>query len=233
MKQISFILLLFFAFAFQAQAQVKATLKEEVRTMSEGAHNALVVDLPNCSADKVGDIWKTFVKKNYKGKVKYKKKDKLYISDDATVKDMSENTVDIYAMVQDKGEEGAEIVIWFNLGVSYLSQKEFPNQFQVAEEVVNKFTKKLSADLLEDLLKAEEKTLKELEKDMKELEKDEKKLTKDIEDYKETIKKMEENIKQAEEDIKKSKEDQGTKKKEVDDQTQVVEELKQKIKANK
>jgi len=209
-------------------AQVEATMKEEMRAMSEGNFNCVVMSFPATSADKVGDIWEKFIK-DYKGKTKYDRRVKEYFTDNATIKGMSDNTVDVYAKVEERGEAGSEIAVWYNLGVSYLAKKDFPAQFDVAQQMLDKFTKKLSADLLEELLKEEEKTLKGMQGDLKDLVKDEEKRKKDIEDYKETIQKMEENIKSAEEDIKVKLEEQGGKKKEIDDQTKKIDELKQKI----
>jgi len=212
-----------------ATAQVKTTLKEEVRANSKGSFPALVLIIPNTTGDKVRDTWESFVK-NYKGKTNYSKKDKEVFSDDATIKEMSENTVDIYARIDENAEKGSELTVWFNLGAIYLSQKEFPKQFDVARKILEKFSDKLSADMLEDLLKEEEKALKKLEEDYKDLEKDEEKRKKDIVDYKETIRKMEENIKKAEEDIKTKIEEKSKKKSEIDTQTKKVNDVKTEIK---
>lgn len=209
-------------------AQINSKMKEENRAMSQGSFNCIVIELPATSADKVGDVWEKFIK-DYKGKTKYDRKAKEYFTDDATVKGMSENTVDIYAKVEDRGDAGSEIAIWYNLGVTYLSQKEFGAQFEVAQKMLEKFTKRLSADLLEDLLKAEEKILKDMNGNLSDLVKEEEKRKKDIEDYQNTIKKMEESIKKAEEDIKAKLEEQGAKKKEIDEQNKKIDELKKKI----
>ena len=212
-----------------ATAQVKTTLKEEVRANSKGSFPALVLIIPNTTGDKVKDTWESFVK-NYKGKSNYSKKDKEVFTDDAFIKEMSENTVDIYARIDENAEKGSELTVWFNLGAIYLSQKEFPKQFDVARKILEKFSDKLSADMLEDLLKEEEKALRKLEDDYKDLEKDEERRKKDIIDYKETIRKMEENIKKAEEDIKTKIEEKSKKKTEIDAQNKKVNDVKTEIK---
>jgi hypothetical protein len=107
-------------FSNTASAQVKSAIKEEVRAMSEGSFNAIVLELPATSADKVEDAWKSFMKK-YKGKTKYSKKNKEFFTDDTEIKGMSDNTIDVYAKVEDRGDAGSELVVWFNLGVTYLS----------------------------------------------------------------------------------------------------------------
>lgn len=228
MKQFFLSSIIFMFFLSFASAQVKTTLKEENRTCSKGSQPALVLNIPNTSADKVRDTWESFIK-SYKGKTDYNKKDKEVFTDDALIKEMSENTVDIIARI-DETEKGSELTVWFNLGVTFLSQKEFSKQFDVARKLLEKFSDKLSADLLEELLKEQEKILKKLEGDYKDLERDEEKRKKDIVDYKETIRKMEENIKKAEEDIKIKIEEKAKKKTEVDEQTKKVNEVKNDIK---
>lgn len=228
MKQFFLSAIIFMFFLSFASAQVKTTLKEESRTCSKGSQPALVLNIPNTSADKVRDTWESFIK-SYKGKTDYNKKDKEIFTDDALIKEMSENTVDIIARV-DETEKGSELTVWFNLGVTFLSQKEFSKQFDVARKLLEKFSDKLSADLLEELLKEQEKILKKLEGDYKDLERDEEKRKKDIVDYKDTIRKMEENIKKAEEDIKIKIEEKAKKKTEVDEQNKKVNEVKNDIK---
>ncbi len=144
----------------------KLTLKEEVRANSKGTFPALVMEFPTTTADKVKDAWESFIKE-YKGKTNYSKKEKEFLTNDATIKEMSENTVDIYARVDDKADKGSSITVWFNLGITYLSQKEFPKQFEVASKMMDKFSQRVSSDLLEQLLKEEEKVLKNLESDLK------------------------------------------------------------------
>jgi len=204
---------------YNAMAQVKATMKEEMRSNSKGSFSCIVMDFPATSYDKVKDSWNSFIKE-YKGKTDYTKKDKEFFTDDASIKDMSENTVDIYARLTDREDKGSEFAVWFNLGVNYLSQKDFPS-------------KKLSADVLEDQLKEEEKKMKKIEDELKDFEKEESKRKSDIEDYKATIKKMEDNIKKAEDDIKKAIENQGTKKTELSDQKKKVTEVENALKSYK
>jgi len=228
MKQFFLSAIIFMFFLSVASAQVKTTLKEENRSCSKGSQPCLVLNIPNTSADKVRDTWESFIK-SYKGKTDYNRKDKEVFTDDALIKEMSENTVDIIARV-DETEKGSELTVWFNLGVTFLSQKEFSKQFDIARKLLEKFSDKLSADLLEELLKEQEKILKKLEGDYKDLERDEEKRKKDIVDYKETIRKMEENIKKAEEDIKIKIEEKAKKKAEVDEQTKKFNEVKNDIK---
>jgi hypothetical protein len=213
-------------------AQIKADINDEVRANSKGSFPCLVMNFSATSSDEVKDAWKSFIKE-YKGKTDYENKTKEFITDDATIKDMSENSVDVIARIENKGEKGSEMSVWFNLGVTYVSKKDFPKQYDVAVKLLEKFTKKLSADLLEEELKEEEKALRKLESDLKDLVRDESNLKSDIEKYKDTIKKMEENIKKAEEDIKQKVDEQGKKKGEIDTQKKKVGEVESNLKSMK
>jgi len=226
---ILFILILSSKFSI---AQIKADITEEERANSKGSKPCLVMSFSATSSDEVKDAWKSFIK-DYKGKTDYENKTKEFITDDATIKDMSENSVDVIARIENKGEKGSEMTVWFNLGVTYVSKKDFPKQYDVAVKLLEKFTKKLSADLLEKELKEEEKALSKLESDLKDLVKDESNLKNDIEKYKDTIKKMEENIKKAEEDIKQKVDEQGKKKGEIDTQKKKVGEVESNLKSMK
>ncbi len=232
MKHFILPLIFLFGIGFSSiSAQIKFSLKEENRAMSAGSQNALVIELPNSSAKEVGNAWKDFIKK-YKGKTKYDKRAKEYFTDNTIIKGVSDenNTIDVYAKVEDKGEAGSEIAIWFNLGGTYLSQKEHPDRFEAAKKTLEKFTEQLSADMFEDILKEEEKKLKDMEKELKDMEKDKEKREKDIRDYKDKIEEMNNNIADAEGDIKENLEKQGEQKKAIDDQSKVIDELKAKIK---
>lgn len=209
-------------------AQIKVEIKEETKSMSRASANALVMELPGVSAKEAAKAWSKF-SKGFKGKTKYERKTDEYFTDNATVKDMSDNTVDMIAKVTPKGDEGCELTVWFNLGASYLSSKDYADRYPAGEAVMKSFANEVSASMIEEELKLQEKVLKEMEADLKKLEKDKLTREKDIETYKETIKKMEENIVTAEDDITKNVEDQGAKTTEIEGQNTMIEEIKARL----
>jgi chromosome segregation ATPase len=172
------------------------------------------MELPGTSSKEVGKAWTKFIKK-YKGKTKYERRANEYITEDATLKEMSDNTVDVIAKIEERGQDGSVISVWYNLGVSYLSSKDYSERYPAGEKLLKDFAKSVSTDMIEAELKEAEKLLKDKESDLAKLEKEEKQRTKDIEDYKNTIKKMEQNIVEAENDVKESKEGQGKAKVEI------------------
>ena len=97
-------------------------IKEEERTMSKGQFNAYAVVIKGKKRKKVEKAWHKFLKKNCDAKSKYDKKQKLHFTDDAKIKEMSENTVDVYTSFHDMGSD-MEVVVWYDLGGAYLSKE--------------------------------------------------------------------------------------------------------------
>ena len=232
MKTLVLLSALLLGISSSSWAQIKSLIKEETKANSKGTFNALVMELPGTSSKEVGKAWSKFIKK-YKGKTKYDRRGNEYMTEDATIKEMSDNTVDIIAKVEERGQEGTVLTVWYNLGVSYLSSKDFSDRYPAGEKLLKDFAKSVSADMIEEELKAAEKLLKDYEGNLSKLEKEEKQRTKDIETYKNTITKMEQSIVEAENDVKESKEGQGKAKVEIDDQKKVVDEIKQRLESVK
>ena len=213
-------------------AQLKVEIKEETKSMSKGSFNALVMELPGTNDKDVNNALKKFMKQ-YKGKVKYDKKINEHIADNSTIKDMSDTTVDIYAKVEPKGDAGTALSVWFNLGASYLSSKDYADRYPAAEQFMKAFANEVSADMIKEELKVQEKLLKDKETELKKLEKDKDGYEKAIADAKATIQKMEEQIDKGETDIKQNDEDQVNKKTEIEEQKKVVEDVKQRLESVK
>lgn len=232
MKTLLLLSALLLGISSSSWAQIKSLIKEETKANSKGTFNALVMELPGTSSKEVAKAWNKFIKK-YKGKTKYDRRANEYITEDATIKEMSDNTVDIIAKVEERGQEGSVISVWYNLGVSYLSSKDFPDRYPPGEEILRDFAKSVSADMIEAELKEAEKLLKDYEGNLSKLEKEEKQRTKDIEDYKNTIQKMEKNIVEAENDVKESKDGQVKAKEEIEEQKKVVDEIKTRLESVK
>ncbi len=214
----------------EATAQKELKISEETRAMSLGQFNCLVMQLPGTKKKDVEGAWGDYVKK-YKGKTKSNKSGEQF-TDDATIKDMSPNTVDIYAKVVDlPNNGGTELTVWFNVGLTYLSSKDFPQQYAAGDKLLREFAGTVSAALLAEELKAEEKKLKDFEEELKSLEKAKSGHDKDILNAKETIKKQEDNIRKSEEEIKANLKSQEDKQKQINDQKKAVEDAAARLKA--
>jgi DNA repair exonuclease SbcCD ATPase subunit len=228
MKTLMLTLFSLVALVSTSWGQIDSPVKEETKANSKGSFNALTMELPGTTSKGVQKAWGKFIKK-LKGKTKFDRKTNEYIADDATIKDMSDNTVDIIMKIEERGQDGTAISVWFNLGASYLSSKDYAERYPAGEKILKQFANLVSADMIEEELKEAEKQLKELEDLLKKLEKDEAQRIKDIETYRATIQKMEESIITAEGDIKKSEEDQGNTTLTIEEQKKIVEDIQKRL----
>ncbi|MEL7120833.1 MAG: hypothetical protein AAFO07_15380 [Bacteroidota bacterium] len=219
MKQF-LILTLLMAFVFTTNAQ-EFSLKEAQKGMSDGVHNALVIELTGISEKDAIDIWKNFFK-DYKSKPKKVKRSDDWMCDDAQIKTISDNTIDVYANFE--GVKANTVVsVWFNLGGAYVSSSLNQDQFQAAANFMRSYRMKIDQFAAEADLVEQEKIMKDMEKDLKKLEKDKEDYEKKIEEAKALIAEMENNIKQ-------NGEEQVSKKAEIEAQSKVVENAKQEVK---
>lgn len=215
-----------------AQAQIQATLREESRSMSQGTHNALVLDLPGANAKDVAKLWGSFVKE-FKGKTQTDRKTGETFTDDATIKSISENTLDLYVRVLSKGTSGCELQLWINVGLDYLNSGKYPAQYGQAEDILKRFTNLASLSMMESELKAQQKRLKDLEKQLGDLVKIKGNTEKSINKNREAIAKLEAEIRQYESALVQNANDQGNKQGEIDTQKAVIDNIEKRIGAVK
>lgn len=218
------LVMLLSAATFSANAQVR----EANMSMSRGNNNALVLQLPNSDAKTVTKSWDDYIKK-YKGKTKFDKKSNEYFTDDATIKEMSANTVDIYASFRQVGT-ATEMVIWFDLGGAFLNSQMHREGYPSGEKIVYEFALTVSKGMVEDELKEEQKKLGKLQDDMKSLEKDKAGFEKDIESAKKAIAQAEKEIEEAKLKINQNAQAQSNKKGEIEAQGNVVKTVEKKLK---
>jgi hypothetical protein len=212
-----------------AQTDFEFKVLEENRSMSKGNANALIINLPNTSYKQVNKLWNKYIK-NFKGKLKYNRKIDEYFSDNAEVKDMSENAVDIISKVYDNGAEGTTVAIWFNLGVTYLSAEKYPERYPSGEKILKDFSLLVSADMIAAQLKEEEKRLENMNDTLKSLEKAKVQSEANITKQKEIITKAEASIVKSEKDIEGNLDNQGKQKLNIKEQEKVIETIKRKLK---
>ncbi len=213
----------------------KIKIKESKESIGPGSNNALVVTLFSIEPPDAEEAFRSFMK-TYGGK--RGTKDGGIFIDHAMIKEMGNNTIDIYGKAQGaKGDKEIKFVVAFDLGGAYLNSTDHKAQFAVAEKIVKEFAMKATKDAIADQLKVAQKAQSKLEDELKDLEKDSKNLTGDIVDYKDKIKKAEEEIvsnkdkiKKAEGDIVTNKSSQDKKKPEIETQKKVVADINAKLK---
>jgi hypothetical protein len=206
-------------------------VKEETQSMSQGSANALVVSWPKASEKTVSKNWKNYAKK-FKGKVSYDRNQGEYFLDNAELKDMSENNVDVRTKIIQKGE-GVEMIVWFNLGVTYLSSKEHGERYPAAENFLRKFDLMIYAELMKEQLKVEEKKEKLMTKELKKTQKAQEKEKKKIEKQQKTIDKAQQAIDESEKVLDEQKTIEEKQASEIEEQNQLIDLINAKIKEAK
>lgn len=223
---LSFLLLTFVSFGLYAQDG--PPVSEEQRSMSKGAHNALVVMVPESDVKDTNKAWQKFMK-DYKGKTKYDRREDEVFSDDVEIEGINDgNTVDVHATIK-PADNGSELAVWFNLGGAYISEAEYPSYYAIAEQMLKKFTLSVSRDLIQNELEEAQDKLEDLNDDLEDLQKDKSKLEDDIKKAEKEIKQAEEDIEEAKGEISENEASQSTKQEEIEAQKKMVEEIQQRL----
>lgn len=209
MKITTSLLALFTAVTINAQVKV-----EEKSVNIDGSKNGFYVTIPFASEKQAENALKDELK-DWKGK--YQTKGFIFV-DDCSLKDMGDNTFDVYAKVEANPDGGAFVSVAIDLGGAFLNSGEHGAQFKYIQGRLQSYGVKAAKSAVEDEIKAEEDILKTKQKELSDLESDQAKKEKEIEDYK---KKIEENEKAIEE----SKKNQETKKGEIKEQEVKVQEV--------
>ncbi len=218
---------------FTLNAQQKVEISEGIHAMSKGSLNAFSMKIEAASSEFILGKWRSYIKK-YKGKTKYNKKMQEVFSDNAKIKEMSDNTIDVYARVVGSAEEGnLELLVWFNLGAIYLSSKDHPDRVPAAIQLLEDFMGVIEIDLIKNAIKEEKKSIKEEQKALKSLEKAIAKFEKIISKYEAEIEKIQQKIKLVEEDKTKVVEESTAQKTKIEDKEKNLQDLEQTLKSLK
>ena len=220
MKKTTVMLLLFAGLSSALWAQ-KIRVSESRDNIGGGSHNALTVQVYGVDAKEVEKEWKSKVK-DYNPKKVSDNKGEIF-ADNAVIKDMGNNTIDIYARIVDKKGE-VDLVVAFDLGGAFLNSSDHKDKYQIAEKILHDFAVKITKDAIESQLKTQQKALEKLNGQEKDLVKQNTNLNTEITDYQAKIKKNQDAI-------VKNKDEQAAKQKEIAQQQQTVDELDKKAKA--
>ncbi len=196
-------------------AQYSTKVKESKEDIGGGNNKCFAVSVYETNTDDVEKAWEKLMK-SYDAKVSSKKE---IFADNALIKDLTNNTVDVFAKCIKKSENEIQFIVAVDLGGAFLNSSEHSSQFKIMEKIIRDFAKKATLDGMDDKVNNQQKVFDKRTKEMESLVKDKEKLGKDIENYKEKIKK-------AEEDIKQNMNNQSAKQKEVDTEKAKLEELK-------
>jgi len=200
-------------------AQVKV---DEKKVDIDGSKNGFYISIPYGDVKQIESALKDELK-DWKGK--YSSKSFIFV-DDCSLKDMGENTFDVYAKVEANSSGGGFVSIAIDLGGAYLNSSEHGAQFKAMNARLHSFAVKTAKSLIDEEVKAEKDILKAKEKELADLESEQKKKEKEIEDFKKKIADAEKAI----EDIKKKQDEKKGEIKEQEGKVKQVEKKKDAIK---
>ena len=212
--------MLFVILTITSFAQRKIKVHEENEKIGSGTNNALVATIYESNKDNIEKAWKKLMK-DYGAKVNMKKE---IFADDATIKDLSSNTCDLFAFVRKVSDDEFEIVVGVDMGGAYLSSSEHSSKYKTMEKILKDFAVQTSVDAIKEKHKAAQKVLDALTKEKDDLTKEKERAEKQIEDYKSKIA-------NAEKNIETNKTSQADKEKEIESQKKIVEEIEAREKA--
>lgn len=168
------------------------TPSEGTQLMSLGSHNAFSLVLDGVESKLVMDTWKDFIK-GYKGKTKKVKRSSELFSEDVNAAIIGPNSVDIYSLVEKKGD-GSVVSVWFDQGGSFINSADHADGGDGVVFFLNEFQKKVNVEKIKIELSDQSKELKERERVLAKLQSANEKLHKQIEDWQSKIVKAEADI---------------------------------------
>lgn len=178
-----------------AMAQTTA-VKDIKAQMTKGMQPGVEVFIPGANEDQVRDAIKDNTRKLKGDDSRIKKSDERFI-DDARIKELSDNTVDIHYLIKEE-EKGSTLQMFFNMGVVFLSRDMDSAKYQYMNDLVAQIAADATRLNYDELIKEQEKVLEDLMDDKKDALNDIEKAQKDIEKAKKEIADSEQKIKELE-----------------------------------
>ena len=205
---------------FTVSAQNVIKVSESSESIAGGQHNALSVNILQADKSDIEREWKNLMRK-YDAKVRRVRE---IFADDAEISEISENTIDVYAYVDDRNEDEPVLIVAFDMGGDFLNSSKHAREFQQAKEILYEFGLEMTKDAIKEELKGAEKDLKQQDRELTRLIRDKERLQDDIENYKQKIT-------DAENDIITNEQDQEKKKQDIELQKQLILEIEEKLKS--
>ena len=212
MKYITICFLTFLSFGFFAQYSF--SLAEGEYVFAKGTHHGFIIPIYESSIHDIEKYWKKLMK-DWHGKVDEKKHE--FFADNATIKDMGENSFDTYAYCKE-ADNHIDFIVAVDLGGAFLNYNQHKDQVDTFKKELVSFAKSASLNGLNNKIKNEKQKEGQLQKDLEHLLKQKDKLNSDIESWKKEIEK-------AESDILKNIKDQDNKKQEKEKQAKLIDSL--------
>lgn len=195
-------------------------LVEVSADFDNGRSNAIETTISKSDTKTVEKEWSKLMK-DYNAKVSSKKE---IFADDALIKTISDNTIDVYAIVkQERKSEDVQLVVAFDLGGAYLSSSQHPAQYDAAVKIIQDFAVKIITDSYNEMISNQEKELDKIVKERDRVKKDKEYLENQNVDYLEKIEKNKQDIEAKEKEL-------IEKDSEIEEKNKEIEEIKKEAK---
>lgn len=195
---------------------------ENQEFMSQGSHNALVVQIEGADAKLAKKVWKDFVKDHYDTRVSKVKKEDDYVAEGVNIGIVGNGGgVNLYSRAEDRGR-AAKFMVWMDVGNEYLSSDKHPTWYNTAEDLMYEYKLEVKRELVREELKEEEKNLKKLQRELK-------RLKNKKERYHKIIESSQERIQRAENDIVQNENEQVMTVEEIEQQMKLIEQVMYKL----
>ena len=192
-------LMLIFLFSIQISFAQKTVIRNEIAEIAGGSHPASVVTLENTELEKVEKEFSSYLKKQ---KGKQDKSDGIIFQDNAIVKDISPDTIDIYAAFRTSGKD-VTVILAVNRNGQFINNER--GSERGVETLLYEFAVGFRKEQASAALDVAEKALKVIEKNYEKLVDSTNDLKKENEKMKEKISDNESTIKSNQEQISKNK----------------------------
>ena len=183
LKSILFLVVLVSTRILAQDKPITIEVRESNKELGGAMHNALLVTIYEAEKNDIEKAWKNKMKK-YDAKVSSKKE---IFADNAVINELGNNTIDLYAAIQEDGDKKHTLMVAIDLGGAYLSSTTHSSQYTAMKNILYGFAVNLTKEAIAGQAKAAEKVLAGLENDQKDLIKSKENLQEDIADYKQKI----------------------------------------------
>lgn len=179
-----FLILCISVFTFCTTSAQHIIVKPTQSNLGGDLNSAFTVFIDEATEKQVSKNWSSYTKKH---KAKNNSKGDQIFSDNAYFSSISDDTLDIYAMIRKEGK-GCEITVAFNLSGTFIGYETLPDLSDDASRVVYKFAFDLRKEIVQDQIKDAENEAKKREKSYDVLVRKNSNLHKEIKKFEQKIK---------------------------------------------
>jgi hypothetical protein len=176
---------------YVSESTQKLKVAEKPEFLGGAKHNALWISIYDADEKTIDKDWKSLLKK-YNGKLATLNGEQF--ADNAVIKEISNNTIDIYWKLERGIDNSSKLIAAYDLGGAYLSAQTHPKEYRIVETIMYDFAQELSRRTIANQLKEAQREAEKRDKKLKSLISANEEMHKDIEGYKAKIKIAEENI---------------------------------------